>query len=80
MQEIINANKALKIQCLAPYYPYNEKDNFIINLKKGKNNIKFKSEDHFNSFIQASESLLMEGQIIIGQNENVEQGNNANEG
>lgn len=74
MTVIITSNEKRVVNCKAPFYPYNEKDDFGVSLKKGKNGVEFETIDHYNRFIQASESLLMSEEIVIGENQNSEGG------
>lgn len=65
MIAIITSDAKRVVNCLAPFYPYDEKDGFGVSLKKGKNEVEFETEEHYNRFIQASEGLLMGGEIVI---------------
>lgn len=75
MIAIITSDAKRVVHCQAPFYPYNEKDDFGVSLKKGKNEIEFETIDHYNRFIQASEGLLMSGEIVIGENRSDEEEN-----
>ena len=67
MTAIITSNAKRVVNCKAPFYPYDKKDDFGVSLKKGKNEVEFETEDHYNRFIQASESLLMSEEIVLGE-------------
>ena len=61
----IEANAAKSYECASLIYPYTDK--FTISLVKGKNEVEFESEAHYNSFIQAVTGDIMCGEIIIGE-------------
>lgn len=65
MIKIIDSNEKRLVDCKAPFYPYDEKDDFSVSLKKGKNEVEFETEDHFNRFVQATTGLLMSEEITI---------------
>lgn len=65
MKEIITSTAARKVKCEGAVYPYTDK--FVVSLKKGRNEVKFKSEAHYNCFIQAVTGFIMGGEITIGE-------------
>ena len=65
MKEIITSAEAREVECEGAFYPYTDK--FTISLVKGKNEVEFESEAHYNRFIQAVTSDIMCGEIIIGE-------------
>lgn len=65
MKEIITSTEAREVECEGAFYPYTDK--FVISLKKGRNEVEFESETHYNCFIQAAVSLIMNGEITIGE-------------
>lgn len=62
MKEIITSAEAREVECEGAFYPYTDK--FTISLVKGKNEVEFESEAHYNRFIQAVTSDIMCGEII----------------
>ena len=62
MEVTILAIAKKSYECEGAYYPY-EKGRFTITLKKGENTLKFKDEAHYNRFIQAATSDIMDGII-----------------
>ena len=65
MKEIITSAEAREVECEGAFYPYADK--FTISLVKGKNEVEFESEAHYNRFIQAVTGDIMCGEIIIGE-------------
>ncbi len=65
MKEIITSTEAREVECEGAFYPYNDK--FVISLKKGRNEVEFESEAHYNRFIQAVTGFIMCGEITIGE-------------
>lgn len=65
MIKIITSAEKILVNCKAPFYPYDEKDDFSVSLKKGKNEVEFETDDHFQRFTQATASQIMDGEIDI---------------
>lgn len=65
MKEIITALEAKTYECEGAYYPY-ENGRFTVELKKGKNEVEFADEAHYNRFIQKATNDLMDGIIYFG--------------
>lgn len=69
MQLQIKATEKLSFECEGAYYPYDK--TFKVTLKKGKNTLDFEDEAHYNRFIQAATSAIMDG-LLEFVNENAE--------
>lgn len=59
--------KSYDVLCKNPFYPYDEDGDFLIKLKGGKNEVEFATQDHYNSFIVAITSEIMDGTILVGE-------------
>lgn len=64
MKVKIFSKESQKINCIGAFYPYT--DNFSIDLKEGNSEVEFETEAHYNRFIQATTSMIMGGEIVIG--------------
>ena len=61
----IEANAAKSYECASLIYPYN--NTFTVDVKEGKNELKFDTQVEADAFLMAATSDIMCGEIIIGE-------------
>ena len=61
----IKANAAKSYECASLIYPYN--NTFTVDVKEGKNELKFDTQVEADAFLMAATSDIMCGEIIIGE-------------